>query len=174
MIFPLWNQQKIISTCSCALQTELVGEVREIIFNRYLRLWKYVLVGGNKMDFKKMTDSELAKVMVNYIGRVEHLQNIISWYLQGNDCISTSQIKAEYAQLKEELREDAHYLSLKQNSKGSDLYKGSFAPSIREAAAFGVTVSVNANVNQTMFNAVAEAHYKLTKYYSLEEWGSLL
>ena len=35
------------------------------------------------MDFKKMTDSELAKVMVNYIGRVEHLQNIISRYLQG-------------------------------------------------------------------------------------------
>ena len=44
------------------------------------------------MDFKKMTDSELAKVMVNYIGRVEHLQSIISWYLQGNECISTSQM----------------------------------------------------------------------------------
>ena len=68
----------------------------------------------------------------------------------------------------------AHYLSLRQNSKGSDLYKGAFEPSIREAAAFGFTVSVNANVNQKMFNAVAEAHYKLTKYYSLEEWGSLL
>lgn len=125
------------------------------------------------MDFKKMTDSELAKVMVNYIGRVEHLQNIISWYLQGNECISTSQIKAEYAQLKEELREDAHYLSLKQNSKGSDLYMGAFEPSISEAAAFGFTVPVNVSVNQKMFNAVAEAHYKLTKYHSLEEWGRL-
>lgn len=126
------------------------------------------------MDFKKMTDSELAKVMVNYIGRVGHLQDVIGRYLQGNDCISTSQIKAEYAQLKEELREDAHYLSLKQNSKGSDLYMGAFEPSISEAAAFGFIVPVNTSVNQKMFNAVAEAHYKLTKYHSLEEWGRLL
>lgn len=126
------------------------------------------------MDFKKMTDSELAKVMVNYIGRVGHLQGVIGRYLQGNDCISTSQIKAEYAQLKEELREDAHYLSLKQNSKGSDLYMGAFEPSISEAAAFGFIVPVNTSVNQKMFNAVAEAHYKLTKYHSLEEWGRLL
>lgn len=85
MIFPLWNQQKIISTCSCTLQTELVGEAREIICNRYLRLWKYVLVGGNKMDYKKMEDSELAKVTINYIGRVGHLQDVIGRYLQGND-----------------------------------------------------------------------------------------
>ena len=126
------------------------------------------------MDFKKMTDSELAKVMVNYIGRVGHLQDVIGRYLQGNDCISTSQIKAEYAQLKEELREDAHCLSLKQNSKGSDLYMGAFEPSISEAAAFGFIVPVNTSVNQKMFNAVAEAHYKLTKYHSLEEWGRLL
>lgn len=126
------------------------------------------------MDFKKMTDSELAKVMVNYIGRVGHLQGVIGRYLQGNDCISTSQIKAEYAQLKEELREDAHYLSLKQNSKGSDLYMGAFEPSISEAAAFGFIVPVNTSVNQKMFNTVAEAHYKLTKYHSLEEWGRLL
>jgi hypothetical protein len=63
---------------------------------------------------------------------------------------------------------------LKQNSKGSDLYKGAFEQSIREAAAFGFTVPVDANVNQMMFNAVAEARYKLTKYYSLEEWGALI
>ena len=75
--------------------------------------------------------------------------------------------------MKEELREDAHYLSLKQNSKGSDLYMGAFEPSISEASAIGFTVSVNANVNQMKFNAVAEAYCKLTKYYSLEEWGRL-
>lgn len=126
------------------------------------------------MDFKKMTDSELAKVMINYIRRVGHLQDVIGRYLQGNDCISASRIKDEYVHLKEELRKDAHYLSLKQNSKGSDLYMGAFEPSISEAAAFGFTVPVNASVNQKMFNAVAEAHYKLTKYHSLEEWERLL
>lgn len=121
-----------------------------------------------------MTDSELAKVMVNYIGRVEYLQYTIGRYLEGNNCISESQIRSEYAQLKEELREDSHYLSLKRNLKGSALYEGAFEPSIREASAFGFTVSVNAAVNQLMYNAVAEAQYKLTKYYSLEEWGNMM
>ena len=109
------------------------------------------------MDYKRMEDSELAKVMVNYIGRVEHLQDVIGRYLQGYDCISASRIRDEYAQLKEELREDARYLSLKQNSKGSDLYEGAFEPSIREAAAFGFTVPINASVNQMI------KYYKLWK-----------
>ena len=126
------------------------------------------------MNFREMTDSELANVMVNYIGRVEHLLHIIEKYLDGTDCISASQIKDEYADLKDEMREDVHYLSLKQNSEGSNLYKGAFGPSIREAVAFGFMVPTNGTVNQMMFNTVAEAHYKLTKYYSLEEWGALI
>lgn len=41
---------------------------------------------------------------------------------------------------------------------------GAFSPSIREVAAFGFTVPKNNRVDQEMFNAVAEACYKLTKY----------
>ena len=46
-------------------------------------------------------------------------------------------------------------------------------PSIREAAAFGFDVPINSTINQRMYGAVEEAHYKMTKYYSLEEWGNL-
>lgn len=126
------------------------------------------------MDFKIMTDSELANIMVNYIGRIESLLDIIGKYLEGNDNIPAGKIKRIYADLKEELREDAHYLRLERNREGSSLYMGAFVPSIREAAAFGFNVSINSAINQRMYSAVEEAHYKLTKYYSLEEWGNLI
>ncbi len=126
------------------------------------------------MDFKIMTDSELANIMVNYIGRIENLLDIIGRYLEGNDNISAEKIKSIYADLKEELREDGHCLRLERNRNGSSLYMGAFAPSIREAAASGFNVSTNSTINQRMYSAVEEAHYKLTKYHSLEEWGSLI
>lgn len=128
------------------------------------------------MDYKTMTNSELAKIMVNYILRVDFLQNIISQYLdQSKSCeLTPEQIKKEYKELKSELRKDADYLDLARNSKGSILYISAFSPSIREAAAFGFTVPVNAPVNFKMYSAVADAYYKLTKYISLEEWGELM
>ena len=128
------------------------------------------------MDFKNMNDSELAKVMVNYIGRIAHLEDLVGMYLDGADhgSMSAESIKNLYKQLKEELRKDADYLSLARNSLGSPLYMGAFRPSIIEAAYAGFTVPVNRAINQQFFGAVADAHYKLTKYYSLEEWGSLM
>lgn len=126
------------------------------------------------MDFKMMTDSELAKIMVNYIGQIEHLLDIMGRYLEGNDNIPAEKIKRTYANLKEELRKDAHYLGLERNRDGSSLYRGVFMPSIREAAAFGFDVPINNTINQRMYSAVEEAHYKMTKYYSLEEWGNLI
>lgn len=126
------------------------------------------------MDFKVMKDSELANVMINYIARVENLMDIIGRYLDGKDCISADQIRKEYASLKKELREDAHYLGLQKNNSGSMLYMGEFAPSIIEADRWGFGASVNSAVDQKMYNAVSEAYYKLTKYNSFEEWGSLL
>ena len=76
--------------------------------------------------------------------------------------------------MKVELRRDASYVRLKRNSEGSTLYRGAFVPSIREAAAYGFFVSSNSTVNSSMYNAVAEANYKLNKYYSLEEWGTFI
>lgn len=126
------------------------------------------------MDFKIMTDSELAYVMVNYIRRIENLLDIIEKYFGGNNSVSTEEIKRAYASLKNDLREDAKYVNLERNSDGSLLYMNVFSPSIREAAAFGFNVAINSAVNQKMYSAVEEAHYKLTKYYSLVEWEDLV
>lgn len=128
------------------------------------------------MNYKNLSDSELASIMVNYINRVGHLKELIAGYIDnanhGN--IQPDRIKDEYRRLKAELREDADYLDLVRNQDGSQLYMGYFSPSIREASAWGFTVPVNRRVDYQMFSAVAEAHYKLTKYYSLEQWVALM
>lgn len=126
------------------------------------------------MDYNQMTDAQLARIMVSYIGRISNLQCIIGRYLEGNDNITSLQIRREYAQLKDELCEDARLVKLKKNYQGSDLYRGAFVPSICEAAAFGFGVPTNSKIDYRMHSAVEEAHYKLTKYYSFEEWGALL
>lgn len=129
-----------------------------------------------RMDFNKMSDYELAEVMVSYINRVEHLLEIINRYLYATDGgnIEDVRIKTYYKELKNELRCDANNVFLVRNRKGSELYMGAFSHSIREAAAFGFTVPSNSVVSQQMYNSVEEARYKLTKYMNLEEWGNLL
>ena len=128
------------------------------------------------MDYKSMSDFELANVMINYINRVSHLYDIIAGCLDGRDGgkIPVDNIRSEYRMLKNELRADADYLDLVRNKNGSKLYMGVFAPSIREASAWGFTVPVNSAVNFAMLSAVEEARYKLTKHYSLEQWENIV
>lgn len=128
------------------------------------------------MDFKNMSDSDLAAVMVNYIGRIEHLADLISKYIQdvNREYIHEERIREEYKLLKYELRKDADYLGLARNRDGSQLYKYAFSHSIREAAAWGFAVPVSHRIDQRMYGSVSDARYKLTKYYTLEQWGELL
>lgn len=128
------------------------------------------------MDYKNLPDTELAKIMVNYINRVDHLRQMIAQYLDHSDggAIPADRIKATYKELKYELRDDAAYLDLVRNYNGSELYMDAFRPSIREAYAFGFGESVNSKISQAFYSTVADAHYKLTKIYSLEEWGQFM
>ena len=101
------------------------------------------------MEYKNMTDSELATIMVNYINRIDHLRGLIVTYLDSVDhgCIQPIRIKELYKQLKYELRDDYNYLDLARNKQGSRIYMYYFSPSIREAFAWGFTVPVNGAVN---------------------------
>lgn len=128
------------------------------------------------MDFNNLSDSELATIMVNRISRTAHLKMLIARYLDGSNRgrIPAENIENEYRQLKEENRRDADYLDKAKNANGSDLYMYYFRPSIRNAAAYGFNVSVNAAINQKMYSAVEEAHYRLCKYHPLEDWENLM
>lgn len=125
------------------------------------------------MNYCKMTDSELASIMVNYILRIQHLCDMIAGYIDKRNDYPEG-IKDTYAQIKKDLREDAHQVGLQCNQRGSEIYMRYFVPSIREAAASGFTVPSNAAINQRMFSAVADAKYKLTKYFTMQEWEDLM
>ena len=86
------------------------------------------------MEYKYMTDAELASIMVSYITRVDHLRDMIGRYLDRADHgkIRADQIKAAYRELKNELRETADYLWLERNRKGSVLYMSAFSPSVKQ------------------------------------------
>lgn len=122
------------------------------------------------------SDIEIASRMVGYIERTETLMKMISEYLSiKNDRLSTSGlIHKEYKSLKEEIRSDAHFLSLKCNNIMNDtLLQTHFRWAIPEASAYGFDCSSNCAINQVMHSAVEDAHYRLTKYDSLDKWQSL-
>ena len=127
------------------------------------------------MDYKNMTDVELANIMIHQISRVSHLLDIIRIYLEQkqNSSIPVERIKEEYKILKNEFKEDYNYLRLAKNQKGSYIYMSKFASSIKEAYAEGFVVPSNSKVDFKMFSTVETAHYKLNKYYSLEDWGKV-
>jgi len=80
---------------------------------------------------------------------------------------STYLIQERYAQLKDELREEARRCNLSRTyNNASDFEKHYYIPSIREASAFGLTVKKNAAANQKMASAVATCYYRLNKFYS--------
>ena len=121
------------------------------------------------MELKLMSDQELARRMVNYIERLERLYKEISNFIERKDA-DAGYIRCEYAALKAAIRSDADYVNKQRNREGSDLYMGNFVPYIEEADAFGFTVRVNGKIDFSMYSAVKEAHYRLTKGWTLEQW----
>lgn len=121
------------------------------------------------MELKHMSDQELARRMVNYIERLERLYREISNHIEHKEA-DAGYIKCEYAALKSAIRSDADYVSKQRNREGSLLYTSNFTPYIQEADAFGFAVPTNARIDFKMFSTVKEAHYKLTKGWTLEQW----
>ena len=127
------------------------------------------------MELKRMSDKQLAKRIVDYVERIDELERAISQYIHANNRPDEliTYIRYEYRQLKEELREDAHYVDLLKNREGSTLYMAEFSGSISEASAWGFREPINARINQQFYSAVADARYKLTKYFSLARWKEI-
>ena len=128
------------------------------------------------MKLNQLHDQQIAERIVEYIDRLEALMSEVSYYIDGKkDTYLNQKIHDAYKRLKDEIRTDAHYLSLSQNEKHnlSQVYLGFFKPSIMEAAAFGFTSSTNSRIDYKFYSSVAEAHYKLTKYFSLKRWQAI-
>lgn len=108
-------------------------------------------------------DKKLVKKMIYYIEEADNIMKMI----ESNE--NKEEIKIRYKELKEEIKNEAHRCDLIVNRKNfTQFEKQYYAPSIKEASAWGFTSPVNAIVNSNFYNSVEEAHYKLGKYISLE------
>ena len=126
-------------------------------------------------DFKRMSDKELAKHIIEYIYRLEKLMNITSDFLQEKTGKGSMEfIRAEYKSLKQSIKSDAHYVNLAGNrAYTNSLYDAYFAPSISEASAEGFTAATNSRIDNMFVSSIYDAHYKLTKFHSLKEWEDI-
>jgi hypothetical protein len=122
------------------------------------------------MKLKEMTVQALALRMIDYIVRIEKLMDKVYDILSSRKLVEEDAIRNSYKKLKEEIKADAHYVSLAKNKDYENhFYSEHFSPSVLEAAAFGFMAYANSSINQKFFNAIEEAHYKLTKELSLEK-----
>jgi hypothetical protein len=127
------------------------------------------------MDYKKLNDHKLSALMVSLISRTHKLYDEVNDYnsRKRNGRTIRDKIQVEYKEIKSELREIAHYVELQRNKvRGYLLYNAYFTPSIQEASAFGFTERAGTNISE-LATCIEEAHYKLTKYKSFEEWFDL-
>ena len=118
------------------------------------------------MEYKTLRVEELMEIINEYTNRLEKLQEMIAQYLRPTmeSTMQAVNIHEEYKQIKDEIREIAHYVGLSRNARGSSVYSTVFRPAFREASAYGMTVSTGASISGKMLSAVEEAHYRLRKY----------
>lgn len=113
-------------------------------------------------ELKTMTDYELAQRIEGYRNRLKQLMVEVSQLLE--DRTGTCEgILSKYKCLKNEVKADAHYVSLIANRKGFAKHYYDISRAIREAAAFGFTAPTNSAINMKLYTSISEAHYKLGK-----------
>ena len=127
------------------------------------------------MDFKNMSDVELAEFIVELITKVSILKQQLNDYLEDNNRTTSleNNIKSSYRQLKTDFQEYYHYLSLVKNESGSILYESYFYYSIRDAYVKGFYSPKNSKINIRMLNSVSEALEELNYLLPIESWNKI-
>ncbi len=118
------------------------------------------------MELKYLTEDEIFERKEMYLKRLNYLMRNISDYLETHDSALGYRISEEYRAIKEDIRDEAKYLDCKKNdiSRISKIHQA-YSSGIRGASAFGLTVRSNGKIDQRMFSAVEEAHYRLNKFF---------
>ena len=121
-----------------------------------------------------MSEKELAAYIVQYVDRIESLVKDVSNFLNGDISLGKEKIQLRYKTLKKEIKADSHYVSLLRNQNNQNkIYTTFFISSIAEASAFGFSSTINSKIDFKLYTSLAEASYKLTKYYSYEKWKEI-
>lgn len=118
------------------------------------------------MELYNMTEEEIIETKEMYLKRLNYLMRNIADYFETRDLVLGYRIHEEYKDLKDEIREEARYLSCRKNDiRHISRTHCAYQDGIKGASAFGMTVPTNAKIDQRMFSAVEEARYRLNKYF---------
>lgn len=165
---------RVENTVTYSIPLYLIWKLEE-----YLEEKEEIVMPQSKTgELKDYGEKELAEYMLRYIDAIEKLMNEIEPIIHHEKEADTKQqkmIQAEYKRLKDEIRKDVHYVGLKKNQMSvcPELYSEIVVPSMKEAGAYGFSAAVNAKIDYNYWGALAEAKYKLTKYYSKTDWERL-
>ena len=127
-------------------------------------------------ELSTLSDKQVAERMVDFIQRAEALRKQIDAYLYDpRASIDQQAVLDEYACLRDEIREDAQWLRLEQNSwfKKENNLRNAYHCRIYETAASGYKQPIRSGVNFKIYEAAEIGVYNLTKPYLLEEWIEL-
>ena len=123
------------------------------------------------MEFSKMTDDELLERVYDYIHRLNQLMLLINRYQDGKIELYPD-IRADYSCLKSEMKEDAHYLRLKENKTGIANNYLLFSAALIEAGIKGFSARISSKVDQKFVGSIYDAEDYLQyhlKHYILEK-----
>lgn len=126
-------------------------------------------------DLKRFDEPLLAKRVINYVDRIRDLMSRVDSYMQNGGAQHIAiKIRDDYRSIKEDIKNDAHYVNLSRNTnRDYMLYNAFFRPSIAEASAWGMTVPTNCSIDFKLYSSLSEAAYRLTKYHSYKDWEKI-
>lgn len=118
------------------------------------------------MDLNEFTEEQIIERKEMFMKRLDSLMRNISDYMKTYDSSLGYRILEEYKAVKEEIRDEARYLSCNRNdiSRISKTHMA-YSKGIQGASAYGLTVRSNGKIDQRMHSAVEEAHYRLNKFF---------
>lgn len=132
------------------------------------------------MELKYLSDRELAARIVGYIERLDNLDSLIGEARKNKsslyDSCEIQLIQFRYSQLKEEILADAKYLNTEKSHRqdsDTNLYDAFFRPAICYTAAYGLKAPINSHNLSKLADAVLEAKYYISQFYSLDEWKAI-
>ena len=121
------------------------------------------------VKLEKLSDRELALRMSKYIADLESIKLRAEYYSLADGCRKEkNELVAAYARVRDFLREEARILSFMQEKK-SALLRDKYAPSVVEAAAWGMYADPERQSGEFL-KSVDDTLARLTKYYSYDYW----
>lgn len=121
------------------------------------------------VKLEKLSDRELALRMSKYIADLERIKLRAEYYSLADGCRKEkNELAVDYARVRDSLREEARILSFMQE-KMSALLRDKYAPSVVEAAAWGMYADAERQSGEFL-KSVDDTLARLTKYYSYDYW----